>query len=169
MLGNGGHAKVVAEAYGKPCEFLVEDPPVEGEIFIGIGDNLKRLDLCIKYFTKLQKVIHPTAFVSPSAKIEPGVFIAAHAVVGTNAVIGMGAIINTGATVDHDCVIHSCVHISPGVHLGGNVTVKACSWIGIGASVKHGIKIGNKVMVGAGAAVVNDLPDGVTVMGVPAK
>jgi len=43
------------------------------------------------------------------------------------------------------------------------------SWIGIGASVIQQIRIGADVIVGAGAAVVHDLPDGVTAVGVPAR
>ncbi|WP_304412082.1 acetyltransferase [Synechococcus sp. CB0205] len=43
------------------------------------------------------------------------------------------------------------------------------SWIGIGASVIQQIRIGADVIVGAGAAVVSDLPDGVTAVGVPAR
>ncbi|WP_231884173.1 acetyltransferase [Synechococcus sp. MIT S9504] len=47
--------------------------------------------------------------------------------------------------------------------------VGSCSWIGIGASVIQQICIGDDVTVGAGAAVVRDLPDGVTAVGVPAR
>jgi serine acetyltransferase len=43
------------------------------------------------------------------------------------------------------------------------------SWIGIGASVIQQIRIGVDVTVGAGAAVVRDLPDGVTAVGVPGR
>jgi len=43
------------------------------------------------------------------------------------------------------------------------------SWIGIGASVRQLVRIGARAMVGAGAAVVSDLPDDVTAMGVPAR
>ncbi len=61
------------------------------------------------------------------------------------------------------------VHICPGAHLAGEVQVGACSWIGIGASVIQQIRIGADVTVGAVAAVVCDLPDGVTAVGVPAR
>jgi acetyltransferase-like isoleucine patch superfamily enzyme len=49
------------------------------------------------------------------------------------------------------------------------VRIGARTWIGIGASVKHGIHIGSDVMVGAGAAVVRDIDAGVTAVGVPAR
>jgi len=47
--------------------------------------------------------------------------------------------------------------------------VGARTWIGIGAAVRHGIRVGADVTVGAGAAVVDDLADGVTAVGVPAR
>ena len=40
--------------------------------------------------------------------------------------------------MDHDCLLSEGVHITPGVHLSGNVCVGSCSWIGVGASVKQG-------------------------------
>ena len=43
------------------------------------------------------------------------------------------------------------------------------SWIGVGSCVKQKIKIGKSVTIGAGAAVVKDIQDGVTAVGVPAK
>ena len=46
---------------------------------------------------------------------------------------------------------------------------REASWIGIGASVKHGVSIGENVVVGAGAAVVEDVADGRNVVGVPAR
>ena len=41
--------------------------------------------------------------------------------------------------------------------------------MGIGCQVIHGISIGDNVVVGAGATVVNDIIDNVTVVGTPAK
>ena len=44
-----------------------------------------------------------------------------------------------------------------------------CGWIGIGAAIRHGVSVGANVQVGAGAAVVSDVPDDLLVAGVPAK
>jgi sugar O-acyltransferase (sialic acid O-acetyltransferase NeuD family) len=117
----------------------------------------------------LPVLIHPTAWVSPSAKLGPASVVFAHAAVQSQVSIGTGAILNTGCSVDHDSQLADCVHLCPGSHLGGEVKVGACSWIGIGASVIQQIRIGADVTVGAGAAVVRDLPDGVTAVGVPAR
>ena len=50
-----------------------------------------------------------------------------------------------------------------------NVKVGAKTHIGIGASIKQNVVIGKSVIVGAGAVVLDDLPDNCTAVGVPAK
>jgi acetyltransferase-like isoleucine patch superfamily enzyme len=52
---------------------------------------------------------------------------------------------------------------SRGIVLGDNV------WLGTGAKVLDGVTVGRDVVVGAGAVVTEDLPDGVVAAGVPAR
>ena len=52
---------------------------------------------------------------------------------------------------------------SKGIALGENV------WLGTGVKVLDGVRIGRDVVVGAGAVVTSDLPDGVIAAGVPAR
>lgn len=52
---------------------------------------------------------------------------------------------------------------SRGITLDENV------WLGTGAKVLDGVRIGRDVVVGAGAVVTEDLPDGVVAVGVPAR
>jgi acetyltransferase-like isoleucine patch superfamily enzyme len=52
---------------------------------------------------------------------------------------------------------------SRGIVLGENV------WLGTGAKVLDGVRVGRDVVVGAGAVVTEDLPDGVVAVGVPAR
>lgn len=47
--------------------------------------------------------------------------------------------------------------------LGDNI------YIGVGAKILGGVKVGNNVNIGANSVVVKDLPDGVTAFGVPAR
>jgi sugar O-acyltransferase (sialic acid O-acetyltransferase NeuD family) len=197
ILGAGGHGKVVADAaLLQGCSViaffdddwprvaatgpwpvsgtltdLVASGPVGGAV-VAIGDNTVRLarqrtlaEAGIFLFT----VVHPRAAISPFAEIGAGSVIFAGAVVNAFARLGLGCIVNTAATVDHDCVLADGVHLSPGAHLGGGVSVGLRSTIGIGASVKHGVSIGADVMIGAGAAVIDHIPDGMTVVGVPAR
>jgi sugar O-acyltransferase (sialic acid O-acetyltransferase NeuD family) len=197
IVGAGGHGRVVAdcaEACGWRSVVFFDnarpsgrngDWPIEGteadlrgrrETFdgfvIGVGRNDLRLamhlglvDLALPDCT----LIHPRAAVSRGARIEPGSVVFAGGCINVGAHVGRAVIINTGATVDHDCVLHDGVHVSPGAHLAGGVTVGERSWIGIGAVVRQGIVIGRDAIIGAGAVVVANVPDGVTVVGNPAR
>jgi acetyltransferase-like isoleucine patch superfamily enzyme len=48
------------------------------------------------------------------------------------------------------------------------VKIGQCSWICVGSSISNDITIGRNVIVGAGAVVIQDVPDNVMVAGVPA-
>jgi sugar O-acyltransferase (sialic acid O-acetyltransferase NeuD family) len=141
-------------------------------VIVGIGDNRIRLEkfaVLIAASAPLVTLVHPAAVVSNFAQIGIGSVICAGAILNVDAVLGAAVIVNTGATVDHDCRLADGVHIAPGVHLSGDVHVGAISWVGVGACVRQGVHIGSDVMVGAGAVVVSDIPDGVTVVGNPAR
>jgi len=142
------------------------------KLILAIGDNRARRRLWEKLRElryKLACAIHPSAQIGKDVSIGPGTVIMANTAVNSGTQIGENVIINTGATIDHDCVIEGYVHISPGAHLAGNVSVGEFSWIGIGASIVQGVKIGEDVIIGAGAAVIDDIPDNVTAVGVPAR
>lgn len=89
--------------------------------------------------------------------------------IGANTVFGKGTLINTGAQIHHDVEIGEFSVTNPGAVLLGKVKVGDFCSIGANATILPKIKIGNKVIVGAGAVVTKDVPDGVTVVGVPAK
>ncbi|MEN1678152.1 MAG: NeuD/PglB/VioB family sugar acetyltransferase [Planctomycetota bacterium] len=194
VIGAGGHAAVVAgalHAAGVPVaggyddrhrEGLTEangltilgsiDQAVQtpsGRGIIAIGDNAARRAIATRLRLEWLTAIHPSAVVDPTATIGPGAVIMARAVVQAGAVVGEHAIINTGATVDHHSVIGAFAHIAPGANLAGCLRVGDGSLVGVGARVIPGVAIGEAVTVGAGAVVTDDLPDGCTAVGVPAR
>ena len=69
----------------------------------------------------------------------------------------------------HHCTIEDGAHISPGVCVGGWTRIGRATWVGIGATVRDRITIGERSIIGAGAVVVKDIPEGVVAYGVPAK
>jgi len=137
-----------------------------------IGGNRLRMAL-IEWLEEeafaIASIVHPGAIVSPSASMGAGVFVAPGAVVGARTRLEIGVIVNTHASVDHDCTIGAAVHVGPGAHLSGGVRVGELSLIGVGSCARPGAVIGNNCIVGAGAAVVGDIEDGATVVGVPAR
>jgi UDP-perosamine 4-acetyltransferase len=138
----------------------------------GVGNNLPRAEAferILKLGFKLITAVHPRAVVARSAKLGRGVSIMAGVVVNPSAVIGDNVILNSQCTVEHDCVIGDHVHVAPGATLSGAVRIGRLSHIGTGASVRQGIRIGEGVVVGVGSVVIDDVPDGVVVVGAPAR
>ena len=114
-------------------------------------------------------VIHPSAIVSPSAKIGEGTVVMPGAIVNADAIIGKHCIVNTGASIDHECVIGDYCHIAPHATLCGQVKVGDGTIVGVCACAIPCVTIGEWATIGAGAAVVRDVDNGVTAVGVPAK
>lgn len=198
VLGASGHGKVVAdvaEACGWDEIIFFDDawPAITdneywvvegtslaladnldsfGGVIVAIGNNTIR-DEKLRWLSSLSApivtLVHPSAVVSRYAKLGVGSVVMPGVIVNASTCVGDGVILNTGCSVDHDCVVADGVHVSPGARLAGGVQLGFLSWVGIGASVKQLLSIGEGVIVGGGAAVVSDLPDGITVTGIPAK
>lgn len=198
IVGAGGHGKVVADTAeccgwdvieffedvlsgremngpwriaGNTESLLKHLDDFDG-VVVAIGNNSVRHSKLVELAgvgARLITLIHPRAVVSRHAAIEVGSVVFAGVVVNAGVCIGKGAILNTGCSIDHDCVLGEAVHISPGARLAGNISVGPMSWIGIGSCVRQSTRIGAHVIVGAGAAVVGDVADAQTVIGVPAR
>jgi sugar O-acyltransferase (sialic acid O-acetyltransferase NeuD family) len=139
---------------------------------LGIGDNESRArvyaELC-QARKRFVTAIHPSAVLAPDVVVGAGAVLAAGAVANPGAKIGENAILNTCASIDHHCVLGAHVHVAPGAHLAGNVRVEEGAFVGVGSCAVPGVTIGAWSTVGAGAAVIADVPGKATVGGVPAK
>lgn len=142
-----------------------------GAFVAAIGNNRVRamlFDRCLEAGLRPWTAIHPSAVIAQSASLGAGTHVVAGVIVNPHAVVGANVILNTACTVDHDNIIGDHAFIAPGAHLGGDVHVGASAFVGIGASVLPGISIGEGATVGAGAVVLEDVPPGAIVVGVPA-
>lgn len=201
VIGGGGHARVVIEvllaagwrvagytdAGGRPGEsfggvpWLGDDavlPSVRAagvaHAIVALGDNALRGrlgDRAAALGFELVNALHPSAQISPSAILGRGIAVMAQAAVNAATTIGDHSILNTGATVDHDNRIGRDVHIAPGSHLAGYVTVEDRVLIGVGSVVGRGrpLRIGEGAVVGSGSVVFTDVPPHTTVAGNPAR
>ncbi|WP_458121128.1 acetyltransferase [Paenibacillus sp. Z6-24] len=198
LYGAGGHAKVIVDivrAQGGHIIGLMDDHqtgewqgiPILGGMnkmpqilagypealwLIAIGDNRVRRMLTEqlgRFNVRWGTAIHPDAIIGSGTVIGEGSVLMPRVVINADTVIGKHVIINTAATVDHDNRIADYVHLSPGVHTAGNVTIDKGSHIGIAASLIPGVSVGCYSIIGASACVVYDIPDQVLAVGCPAK
>ena len=197
LIGGGGHALVMRDAAiasGRAILGYYDDQPTPpigalatrlgsiddllsgasrppGPVILALGDIGARRRILDAAPSTLDwtPLFHPSCIISPEATIERGVFIGPLCIINANTTIGSHAIINSGAIIEHDCTIGSNAHIAPRSALAGGVRVGADTLFGIGAVARPGVRIGNGATIGAGAAVTNDIPDGATCIGIPAR
>lgn len=198
LIGNSGHANVIRdsiEASGDRVFAILDDrdaiPSMDGEIFRGPISELSRLleieerRVILAYsdngvrkqlveFLKLPEerygiVIHPKAIVSPFSEIGAGTVIMPGAIVNSGAVVGKHSILNSMSVVEHESVLQAYVHISTGAVITREVTVAQGASLGANSTVIPNRKIGEWSIVGAGSAVIADLPAGCTAVGCPAR
>ncbi len=196
IIGAGGHAKVIADIIYKSGDnligFLDDNLANKGkeiylgkkvigttkdiEIYnknyfiIGIGNNSIRKKINNENNLKLYTAIHPSAIIAEDVKIGTGSVIMAGVVINPGTVIGKNCIINTCSSLDHDNLLEDYVHISPGAHLAGTVSVKEGTWICTGATIINNITIAKNNIIGAGSVVIKDInEENGTYVGVPVK
>ena len=104
---------------------------------------------------------------------------------GPNVWVGHHTCVDRG-TFEDTCVgedtrIDNLCHIGHNVHIGKRCTIVAGTifggssvvgddtFIGLNATIRDHIKVGSGVTVGMGAVVLKDVPDGLTVVGNPAR
>jgi sugar O-acyltransferase (sialic acid O-acetyltransferase NeuD family) len=152
-------------------EKLVTAHHITGAI-VAVGDNQARSKIFSRLKDmgiKIENAIHPGAIIARDVTFGEGVVVASGVKINTGTKIGNDVIINTGVIIDHDIVIEDHVHLSPGVKISGGVNIKRYSHIGLGVTIFSRINIGENVTIGGGAVVLEDIPDNVTAVGLPAK
>ncbi|MFT5170846.1 MAG: acetyltransferase-like isoleucine patch superfamily enzyme, partial [Candidatus Marinamargulisbacteria bacterium] len=86
-----------------------------------------------------------------------GTVIMAGVVINASCNIGEFCILNTNSSFDHDSVMDAFSSLAPNVSTGGNCRIGRFSAINIGATLIHGIRIGEHTVVGAGSTVLRDV------------
>ena len=89
-----------------------------------------------------------------------GITVGASTIIAGNCYIG-------GGRYYHDRLDQAIM--DQGVYSRGEIVIGEKSWIGAGAVILDGVKIGTGAIIGAGSVVTRDVPDHAVVTGVPAK
>lgn len=146
---------------------------------IAIGNPQIRSTVANKYpDLHYPNLIHPTVSMgigqSDLISNSKGNIIAAGCRITNEIKFGDFVLLNLNTTVGHDSILSDCASAMPSVNISGNVKLEKGTYIGTGAAIIQGdnsgkLVIGENSIVGAGAVVTKDVPNNVTVVGVPAK
>ena len=115
------------------------------------------------------RVIHPSAIVAADAEVGLGSYVGPHAVIMPGVRIGRHCTIRAGAYVSHDAELGDFCFIGPNATVSGRGRLSEGAHLGPNGAMREDCSIGAYAVVGIGAAVISDVPDGTVVAGVPAR
>lgn len=164
-----GRFKVIKSWEGLQKHFSSVSP----YFVLGVGGHKSRLFCAHKATSlggKLQSFISNYALIGDfGVNISNGVCILSHATITADVKIGEGTLINKASIISHDVTIGSYCEISPGARILGRSKIGARTNVGTNAVILPDVVVGRDCIVGSGAVVTKNVPNGVTVVGIPAK
>lgn len=160
----------------KDIEYIMENDPAARtklEVFLLYPSIHARLAHMISHFLYKKNLLFLARLISQIARVLTGIEIHPGATLGAGILIdhGMGVVIGETAELGDRITIYQ------GTTLGGtgkekgkrHPTVGNNVVIGAGSKVLGNIKIGSNSKIGANSVVLDDVPEGATVVGIPGK
>lgn len=136
---------------------------------IGAAERRGLIEQVARSGMRFATLVHPWTRVSKTSSLGEGAIVSAGAVIATRARLGRHVIVNRGALIGHHVEVGDYATIGPGANICGSCSIGEGTLIGAGAVIRDHVAVGAHAVVGIGAVVTRDVPDGVTVFGVPAR
>ena len=178
VIGYADDEKAIGEEIGYSKVICTTDELSTTEedlnVTIAIGNAKVRKMLAEKLSTnthlKFPNLIDPSViYDNEETMLGKGNIICANTIMTVNIKIGNFNIINLDCTIGHDDVLNNYITIYPSVNVSGCVVVDDIVEIGTGTQIIQGLKICSNTIIGASAAVVKNIEESGTYVGVPVK
>lgn len=160
----------------KDIEYIMENDPAARtklEVFLLYPSIHARLAHMISHFLYKKNLLFLARLISQIARFLTGIEIHPGATLGVGILIdhGMGVVIGETAELgDRITIYHGTTLGGTGKEKGKrHPTVGDNVVIGAGSKVLGNIKIGSNSKIGANSVVLDDVPEGATVVGIPGK
>lgn len=112
--------------------------------------------------------IDPTVQVPEGCRIGRGSILMRNTTLTAAVTLSSHVVVMPSVTFTHDDDVADFATFAAGVSLGGGVRIGKAAYLGMNASVRERTSVGAYSTVGMGAAVLSNVPDGETWVGVPA-
>lgn len=113
-------------------------------------------------------VRHPSVRIPSGCEVAPGAVLLAGVVLTAEVQLGAHVVCMPNVVLTHDCVVADYATLCAGVVLGGGVHVERDAYVGMAASVRENLRIGEGAVIGMGSVVLQDVPASQIWAGVPA-
>ena len=142
-------------------------------VYCPIGNNKLRVKF-LQYAKKLgyatPNYIHHSVIISPNVTIGEGVYILPGSSVMPYTTINNYVMISMSVNIAHHSILEEGVFLSTGCNFGASIRAKKYAYCGISSTIMTGIsELGIDCLIGAGAVVINDVPNNAVIVGVPGK
>ena len=142
-------------------------------VVIAIGNPQIRFNIfkILKENTNLYypNIISKNVYISKSIDMGIGNIICDGSILTVNITIGDFNHINLDCTIGHDTHLNNFITIYPSVNVSGNVEISNYCELGTGSKIIQGLKICDRVIVGAGGTVIKNIDESGTYVGLPVK
>jgi sugar O-acyltransferase (sialic acid O-acetyltransferase NeuD family) len=152
LLDLGDHDVVVCAGHGLARRALVE--------------RARRLGVPEERFASVR---HPGVDVPAGCTVGAGSILLAQVAITGDVHVGRHVLAMPHVTLTHDVEVADFATLCAGVSLGGGVRVGEAAYLGMNASVRERVSVGAGATLGMGAALLADLPEHETWVGVPAR
>jgi sugar O-acyltransferase (sialic acid O-acetyltransferase NeuD family) len=126
-----------------------------------------RLSIMGLHEARYATAIDPSVQYPEGCRIGRGSILLRNVTLTASVTLGAHVVAMPSVTFTHDDDVADFATFAAGVSLGGGVRVGRAAYLGMNSSIRERTSVGAYATVGMGAAVLSNVPDGETWVGVP--